>query len=106
MAKMAGLRAIEFNKFKFTQKTSFLETVTDSGIKLLTEIPGNFGPIRADEVCAVNSRIGRQVIHGLMSTFFFVFFGIRLPSLRCFCVVVNINVMHEQMKFKFLNDRY
>ena len=84
MAKMTGLRAIEFNKFKFTRKMSFLETVTDSDIKLLTEIPGNFGPIRADEVCAVNSRIGRQVMHGLMSTFFLYFLALDYPACVAF----------------------
>ena len=63
------------------QTASFSRTITESDIVTFAELSGDYNPVHIDQEFAANSRFGKRIAHGLLtSSFFSGLLGMELPG--------------------------
>lgn len=75
---------LPLQEIKIGMEASFSQTITDADIKAFSGMSGDKNPIHMDEDFARDSRFGRRIAHGMISSSFFsAIFGTRLPGPGC-----------------------
>lgn len=69
---------------KIGMSESYSQTITDADVKDFSGISGDKNPVHMDEVYANESRFGKRIAHGMLSSSFFsALFGTKLPGQGC-----------------------
>ena len=75
---------IPIEQIDIGMSASYSQTITDADVKQFAGISGDHNPIHIDEVYAADSRYGKRIAHGLItSSFFSGIFGTKLPGPGC-----------------------
>jgi len=86
---------------KIGMTASYTQMITDNEIKSYAALSGDDNPVHMDEEYAANSRFGRRIAHGMISSgFFSQIFGKKIPGPGCVYV-------SQSLKFKrpvYLDD--
>ncbi|MBA2074276.1 MaoC family dehydratase [Aeromonas veronii] len=76
---------------KIGMSESYSQTITDSDVKDFSGISGDKNPVHMDEVYAKESRFGKRIAHGMLSSSFFsALFGTKLPGQGCVYVAQSL----------------
>lgn len=63
------------------QKTSFSRTITETDIVLFAGLSGDYNPVHVDQEYAADTRFGKRIAHGLLTTTFLSrLLGMELPG--------------------------
>lgn len=63
------------------QKTSFSRTITETDIVLFAGLSGDYNPVHVDKEYAADTRFGKRIAHGLLTTTFLSrLLGMELPG--------------------------
>lgn len=76
---------------KIGMSESYSQTITDADVKGFSGISGDKNPVHMDEVYAKESRFGKRIAHGMLSSSFFsALFGTKLPGQGCVYVAQSL----------------
>jgi 3-hydroxybutyryl-CoA dehydratase len=76
---------------KIGMSESYSQTITDADVKDFSGISGDKNPVHMDEVYAKESRFGKRIAHGMLSSSFFsALFGTKLPGQGCVYVAQSL----------------
>jgi 3-hydroxybutyryl-CoA dehydratase len=79
---------------KVGMEASYSQTITDADVKAYSGISGDKNPIHMDDIYASQSKFGKRIAHGMISSSFFsALFGTKLPGQGCVYV-------SQTLKFK------
>lgn len=87
--------------FKIGDTASFSKTISESDIYQFAGITGDFNPMHVDEEYAKQSRFGRRIAHGMLtSSFICTVLGMKLPGVG----TIHISQQLSFMKPVFIGD--
>ena len=76
---------------KIGMSESYSQTITDADVKDFSGISGDKNPVHMDEIYAKESRFGKRIAHGMLSSSFFsALFGTKLPGQGCVYVAQSL----------------
>ncbi|MDM5066754.1 MaoC family dehydratase [Aeromonas salmonicida] len=74
----------KLEEIKIGMIESYSQTITDADVKDFSGISGDKNPVHMDDEYAKESRFGKRIAHGMLSSSFFsALFGTKLPGQGC-----------------------
>ncbi len=87
--------------FKIGDKATFSKTISESDIYQFAGITGDFNPMHVNEVYASETRFGKRIAHGMLtSSFICTALGMHLPGVG----TIHISQTLEFKKPVFIGD--
>ena len=85
-------KGFDVEEIEVGMTASYSQTITDADVKSFSGISGDNNPVHMSDDYAVQSKFGKRIAHGLLtSSFFSALFGTRLPGPGCVYVSQNLN---------------
>ncbi|MGY3855934.1 MaoC family dehydratase [Aeromonas intestinalis] len=81
----------KLEEIKIGMSESYSQTITDADVKDFSGISGDKNPVHMDDEYAKESRFGKRIAHGMLSSSFFsALFGTKLPGQGCVYVAQSL----------------
>ncbi|MDM5135566.1 MaoC family dehydratase [Aeromonas salmonicida] len=81
----------KLEEIKIGMIESYSQTITDADVKDFSGISGDKNPVHMDDEYAKESRFGKRIAHGMLSSSFFsALFGTKLPGQGCVYVAQSL----------------
>jgi 3-hydroxybutyryl-CoA dehydratase len=88
----ASRNGFDIEEVEIGMSASYSQTITDADIKSFAGFSGDNNPVHMSDEYAAQSKFGKRIAHGLLSSSFFsALFGTRLPGPGCVYVSQSLN---------------